>query len=89
MTFGGSIKYGNLFDSGDHGADNVGKCSYKMTVEICKSYECFDISNLYKSLPIPNSFNFLGVNANVFVNNDQSLWTNFGNVEFTFVDVCL
>ena len=60
----------DLFDSGDHGADYVGKCSDKTAVEIYKSYECLDVSNVRRCLPILNSFNFFRVHADVFGRND-------------------
>ena len=69
--------------------DYVGKCSDEIAIEICKSYEYLDISNIRKGLPILNSFNLLGVYADVFGRNDQSQITNFGDVEFTFVDIYL
>ena len=66
------MEYSIFFDSGNHGADYIGKCSEKMVVEICKSYKCLDISNAYRSFPILNSFNFLRVYADTFGKNDQS-----------------
>ena len=56
----GLVKCGILFDSGDHGVDYIGKCSDETVIKICKSYECLDISNACRGLPILNSFNFLG-----------------------------
>ena len=66
------MECGVLFDSSDHGADYIRKCSDETTVEICKSYKYLDISNVYRGLPILNSFNFLGVYADIFGKNDQS-----------------
>ena len=61
-----------LFDSDNHGANYVEKCSDKTAVEIRKSYECLDFSNASRDLLILNSFNFFGVHTDVFDRNDQS-----------------
>ena len=61
-----------LFDIGNHRTNYVGKFSDKIALEICKSYEYLDVSNVHKSLPILNSFNFLKVHTNTFGRNDQS-----------------
>ena len=61
-----------FFDSSNYGADYVEKCSDETDVKICKSYKYLDVSNTRKGLPILNSFNFLGVYADVFGRNDQS-----------------
>ena len=66
------MECGILFDSSDHGVDYVGKYSDETAVEICKSYECLDVFNARRGLPILNSFNFLGVHADAFSRNDQS-----------------
>ena len=66
------MKCGIFFDSSDYGVDYIGKCSNEMAVEICKSYECLDISNIHKGFRILKSFNFLGVYADAFARNDQS-----------------
>ena len=66
------MECGVFFDSGNHWADYVGKCSDKMAVEICKFYEYLDISNTRKGLLIFNSFNLLGIHADAFDRNDQS-----------------
>ena len=78
-----------LFDSSNYGAEYVRKYFDETAVEICKSYKCLDVSNTRKGLLIPNNFNFPGVYADTFGRNDQSEVTNFGDVEFIFVDVCL
>ena len=66
------MECGVLFNSSDHGADYVGKCSDETALEICKFYECLDVFNTRRGLLILNSFNFLGVYADAFGRNDQS-----------------
>ena len=66
------MEYDIFFDSGDYGADYIGKWSDKMAIEICKFFECLDISNAYRGLQILNSFNFLGIHTDAFDRNDQS-----------------
>ena len=83
------MEYGIFFDSGNYRADYIRKYSNKTAVEICKSYECPNVFNAYKSFPILNSFNFLGVHTDAFDRNDQSQITIFSDVEFTFVNLCL
>ena len=83
------MEYDILFNSGNHGADYVGKCSDETMVEICKSYECLNVSNIHRDLLILNNFNLYRVHSDAFGRNDQSQITNFDGMEFTFVDICL
>lgn len=61
-----------FFDSGNHEADYIRKCFDKTKIKICKSYECLNVSDAYRDLPILNSFNFFEVHADTFDRNDQS-----------------
>ena len=72
LTFGGLVKCGIFFDNSNYVADYIGKCSDKTAVVIGKFYECLDVSNSYKGLSILNSFNYLGIYADIFGRNDQS-----------------
>lgn len=64
------MERGIFFDSGNHEADYIEKCSDKIAIEICKSYEYLTISNAYKGFLILYSFNLLRIYANAFGRND-------------------
>lgn len=70
MTFGGLLECNIFFDNSNHKADYIGKYSDKTVIEICKSYEYLNVSNIRKSLSILNNFNFLKVYTDAFGGNN-------------------
>ena len=48
IKIGGLVECGILFDSDNHRADYVKKCSNEILVEICKSNKYLDVSNAHR-----------------------------------------
>lgn len=89
MIFKGLVEHGILFDIGNHKAKYIIKYFNKTARKNNKSYECLDVSDACRNLPIFNNFNFFGIHANAFDRNNQSQITDFDDEKFTFIDVCL
>lgn len=60
-----------LFDDINHEAYDIGECSNKTVIEVCKPYKHLDILNAGRGFLVFNNFNFFRIHADAFNRNDQ------------------
>lgn len=77
-----------LFNSINYRTYNVRKFFNKTAIKILKPYKYLNVIDADYDLLILNNFHLLGVYIDAFNKDDQSWVTDFGSVEFAFVDIC-